>query len=85
MYMNKMLSFGVNVVFHYVPLHSSILGRSISRISGSMSNTENISNSIIRLPFWIGLDPRDVVNVVNKVCHVHSNNPEIQGESKDER
>ncbi len=52
---------GVNCLFHYVPLHSSIKGKTSSRVSGSMDNTLRISQSIVRMPLWIGVD-------VEKVC-----------------
>lgn len=42
-------------VFHYVPLHSSPAGRRYGRVAGSMDMTDNLSERLIRLPFWIGL------------------------------
>ncbi|MEA1051634.1 dTDP-4-amino-4,6-dideoxygalactose transaminase [Lamprobacter modestohalophilus] len=47
---------GVSSVFHYVPLHSSPAGRKYGRISGDMAVTDEVSDRLIRLPLWIGLD-----------------------------
>ncbi|MBV9191316.1 MAG: dTDP-4-amino-4,6-dideoxygalactose transaminase [Betaproteobacteria bacterium] len=47
---------GVHAVFHYVPLHSSPAGRKFGRASGSMSVTDAISDRLVRLPLWIGLE-----------------------------
>ena len=46
----------VNTVFHYVPLHSSPAGRRYGRASGSMALTDTMSERLVRLPLWIGLE-----------------------------
>ena len=46
---------GINAVFHYVPLHSSLAGQKYGRQSGDLSITESLSERLIRLPLWIGL------------------------------
>jgi dTDP-4-amino-4,6-dideoxygalactose transaminase len=58
---------GIHAVFHYVPLHSSDFGSVHSRCSGSVSNTVSLSDRIIRLPIWIGmqaLQPRIIASVL---------------------
>jgi dTDP-4-amino-4,6-dideoxygalactose transaminase len=54
---------GINAVFHYVPLHSSLAGQKYGRQSGDLSITDSISERLIRLPLWIGLtlDQQDYV------------------------
>lgn len=47
---------GVSTVFHYVPLHSSPHGETVSRSHGDMSNTSELSGRLIRLPLWVGLE-----------------------------
>jgi dTDP-4-amino-4,6-dideoxygalactose transaminase len=47
---------GVNAVFHYVPLHDSPAGRKYGRASGAMSVTTAVSERLVRLPLWIGLE-----------------------------
>jgi len=51
---SKLKEEGIHSVFHYVPLHSSPMGMRAGRISGSMENTDNISDRILRLPLWVG-------------------------------
>jgi dTDP-4-amino-4,6-dideoxygalactose transaminase len=51
---SKLKEEGIHSVFHYVPLHSSPMGMRAGRISGSMENTDNISDRVLRLPLWIG-------------------------------
>jgi dTDP-4-amino-4,6-dideoxygalactose transaminase len=47
---------GVHSVFHYVPLHSAPHGRKVGRVSGSMRNTDDLSDRLVRLPLWVGLE-----------------------------
>jgi len=47
---------GVNAVFHYVPLHSSPRGVRLGRAAGSMEATDRLSDGIVRLPMWLGLE-----------------------------
>ena len=54
--MARMKERGVNTVFHYVPLHSAPAGRALSRAHGSMDYTNELSDRLLRLPFWIGLE-----------------------------
>ncbi|OAB63460.1 dTDP-4-amino-4,6-dideoxygalactose transaminase [Leptolyngbya valderiana BDU 20041] len=56
----------INSVFHYVPLHSSPAGRKYGRVSGKMSVTDSISSRLVRLPLWVGLDPNDVLETLEK-------------------
>ena len=45
-------------VFHYVPLHSSPAGRKYGRAHGELLVTESLSDRLLRLPMWIGLEPQ---------------------------
>ena len=57
---NNLISYldghGINAVFHYVPLHSSPVGSRLGRTGSEMKFTDSVSESIIRLPMWLGLD-----------------------------
>ncbi len=46
----------IHAVFHYVPLHSSPAGRKYGRCSGSMDVTDTVSQRLVRLPLWVGLE-----------------------------
>lgn len=47
---------GVNAVFHYVPLHSSLAGKRYGRASGELRHTGNLAERLLRLPLWVGMD-----------------------------
>lgn len=58
----RLKSSGVNSVFHYVPLHNSPAGLKYGRASGALPNTEALSDRLIRLPMWLGInDAQDQV------------------------
>lgn len=62
---------GVQAIFHYIPLHLSPAGQRYSRISGSMKQTENISQQIIRIPLWTGMslvEQDQVIEAVTTIC-----------------
>jgi len=48
---------GVQTVFHYIPLHSSPAGLKYSRARGNLPVTDDISERLVRLPLWLGLEP----------------------------
>jgi dTDP-4-amino-4,6-dideoxygalactose transaminase len=61
---------GVNAVMHYVPLHSSPAGRRLGRTDGPLSNTDDLSARLIRLPLHPQLDAgaqEQVMAVLEKV------------------
>jgi len=47
---------GINTVFHYVPLHSAPYGLRTGRSSGDMLVTSDLSDRLVRLPLWLGLE-----------------------------
>lgn len=47
---------GINAVFHYVPLHDSPGGRRFGRSYGELELTKDLSDRLLRLPFWLGLE-----------------------------
>lgn len=62
---DNLKSRGIHSVFHYVPLHSSPMGRRVGRRIGSMTVTDEMSERLLRLPVWIGEDyASEVVDAV---------------------
>jgi len=59
--------YGINCVFHYVPLHSSPAGKKYGRPSGSLELTEHIADSLFRLPLWFGLSKDQIGQVCNAI------------------
>jgi dTDP-4-amino-4,6-dideoxygalactose transaminase len=63
----------IHAVFHYVPLHTSPGGQRYARTQGSMEITETLSERLIRLPLWIGLDQSQQDRVVNALTQAIRN------------
>ena len=59
---------GINSVFHYVPLHSAPAGLKYGRAHGNLSITNQLSERLVRLPLWVGLEANNnvVINTVTK-------------------
>lgn len=55
-FISSMKESGVQTVFHYIPLHSSPAGEQLGRTSGNLDVTDDISNRLVRLPLWLGLE-----------------------------
>ncbi|MDX8403073.1 MAG: dTDP-4-amino-4,6-dideoxygalactose transaminase [Mariprofundaceae bacterium] len=55
-------------VFHYVPLHLAPAGMHYCRPSGSLSLTEDLSNRIVRLPLWPGMEDQQQ-RVIERVLY----------------
>lgn len=47
---------GVGAVFHYIPLHSAPAGLRYARAHGELEVTCDISDRLVRLPLWVGLE-----------------------------
>lgn len=54
-YIAHMRACGVQVVFHYVPLHDSPAGRRFGREASPMANSFRAGAQLIRLPLWPGM------------------------------
>jgi dTDP-4-amino-4,6-dideoxygalactose transaminase len=65
----------INPVFHYVPLHDSPMGLKYGRTSGDLSATRDLSERLVRLPLWLGIESemeRIIEQVVAAVDEVTS-------------
>ncbi|WP_433853573.1 dTDP-4-amino-4,6-dideoxygalactose transaminase [Stenotrophomonas nitritireducens] len=47
---------GVQTVFHYIPLHSAPAGLQTARTHGELRNTDALSERLVRMPLWIGVE-----------------------------
>jgi dTDP-4-amino-4,6-dideoxygalactose transaminase len=53
---NRLRAEEITTVFHYVPLHSSPAGLRYGRVSETMVVTDDLSDRLLRLPLWVGID-----------------------------
>lgn len=65
----KLKTLQIGTVFHYVPLHSSPFGQLAARSHGDMSNTADLSDRLVRLPLWVGLEEYQA-DVIQKILNV---------------
>lgn len=57
----------IQAVFHYVPLHLSEMGRSLGGEPGQCPVTEDVSDRLLRLPFYATLAPEDQARVIEAI------------------
>lgn len=58
---------GVLTVFHYIPLHSSKIGRKYGRFYGEDNYTTKESERILRLPMYYGLKEEEIIYITSKI------------------
>lgn len=54
-------------VFHYLPLHLSDVGKKLGGQEGDCPVTEDVSDRLIRLPFYNGLTEADQARIVSSI------------------
>ncbi len=62
---------GIHAVFHYVPLHSSPMGKRIGKCNGELPMTDELSGRLVRLPLWLGLE-KQLSSIINSILDVLS-------------
>jgi len=58
---------GILAVFHYQPLHLSAMGRELGGREGQCPVTEDVSDRLLRLPFYNSLTPAEQDEVIEAV------------------
>ncbi len=71
-FIERLKTAGIQSVFHYIPLHTSPFGRSAGRSVGDMSNTDDASDRLVRLPMWLGLEAQ-LPGVISEVIAAAGN------------
>lgn len=64
---------GILSVFHYLPLHLSPMGRKFGGKEGDCPVTEDISDRLLRLPFYFSLTEEEQLQVINAVQTFNAN------------
>jgi dTDP-4-amino-4,6-dideoxygalactose transaminase len=69
---------GILAVFHYVPLHTSPVGRSFGYRDGDLPVTESLSARLLRLPMYNDLTEAEQSRVVTQVArYLHRARPAV--------
>ncbi len=66
-FINEMKQQAINCVFHYIPLHSAPEGLVCGRTAGMLPNTSDLSERLVRLPLWVGLETSGLKQVTDSV------------------
>ena len=65
--MAQLRSAGILSVFHYLPLHLSMMGRGFGGQEGQCPVTEDISDRLVRLPFYNTLSQGEQDRVIERI------------------
>ncbi|HKY38352.1 MAG TPA: dTDP-4-amino-4,6-dideoxygalactose transaminase [Polyangiaceae bacterium] len=63
-FIGHMWQAGIMTPFHYVPLHTSIMGRKLGYANGDLPVTESISDRLVRLPLFASISSEELSAVV---------------------
>ncbi len=58
---------GILSIFHYIPLHSSPMGKSLGLSEVDLPVTDNVSKRLLRLPLYFEMSEDDVKNVAGEI------------------
>jgi dTDP-4-amino-4,6-dideoxygalactose transaminase len=58
---------GILAVFHYVPLHTAPVGQQYGYREGDLPVTEDLSERLVRLPFYYDLTEQDQMEVIGQI------------------
>jgi dTDP-4-amino-4,6-dideoxygalactose transaminase len=65
-FISSMKDSGVSVASHYEPLHASRFGRNFPNLQKKLCNSENTAKGLVRLPVWMGLQPKEISEIIEK-------------------
>jgi dTDP-4-amino-4,6-dideoxygalactose transaminase len=63
---------GILAVFHYVPLHTSPVGKSLGYRAGMLPVTETLSERVLRLPLYPTLSAEELDSVIGEIFSFYS-------------
>jgi dTDP-4-amino-4,6-dideoxygalactose transaminase len=59
----------IAAVFHYLPLHLSVMGRRYGGVAGQCPIAEDVSDRLLRLPLYCGLTASEQSRVIDALQH----------------
>ena len=68
---SHLASFGILAVFHYLPLHLSPMGVRLGGRQGDCPVTEDLSDRLLRFPFFTGMSSLEQSQVIDAVRAFH--------------
>ncbi len=67
-FIKHLKSAGILAVFHYLPLHLSQMGQTFGGVAGACPVAEDLSDRLVRLPFFNDMSEADQSRVIDAVC-----------------
>lgn len=64
-FIKRMRIDGIEVSFHYTPLHSSPAGKTYASTKGTLPVTDEVSKTLVRLPIYPGLTKRELFYIAD--------------------
>jgi len=64
---SHLADFGILAVFHYLPLHLSPMGLRLGGCQGDCPVTEDLSDRLLRFPFFTGMSTSELSQVIDAV------------------
>jgi len=68
--MGELQSRGVMAIFHYLPLHSSQMGKRLGYKAGDLPVTESVSKRLLRLPMYAGMTDEELAYAISALKEV---------------
>lgn len=67
---NELKSLGIHALFHYVPLHTSPFGKSVSNVKKNLPVTDRVSAELIRLPLYVELSTDEQNYIIDSLKRI---------------
>ncbi len=71
-FLQEMRKKGIDVAYHYVPLHSSTYGKKLHGDRGQLPVTENVFSTLVRLPIYPALTKKNQSYIINSAHKILS-------------
>ena len=68
--MRRLQSRGILAIFHYLPLHSSPMGKKLGYKEGDLPVTESASKRLLRLPMYAGMTDEELAYVISALKEI---------------
>ena len=68
----------IHAVFHYVPLHSSPMGRQLTPCQPPLPITDLVSDTLVRLPMFPDLTPSDQSRILDEIRSFFASEPPVE-------
>ena len=67
MVLNKLQKQGIEAVFHYIPLHSSPMGKRLGYKKNDLKTTNEVSETLLRLPIYPDLSKKELKYIIENI------------------